>query len=152
MRRSRFARSRRPDACARLSTRSVLDEAAVGRIFREEFGRSVSALIRAFGDIDLAEDAVQDAFVIAIDRWARDGVPPNPGGWITTTARNRAIDRLRRATRERELIGEAAAVSPGSDESNLSEENGPVADDRLRIIFTCCHPALSTEAQVALTL
>jgi RNA polymerase sigma-70 factor, ECF subfamily len=129
-----------------------LDGDDVGRIFREESGRSVAALIRAFGDIDLAEDAVQDAFAVALRRWPRDGVPPNPGGWITTTARNQAIDRLRRETRGRELLNQTAVLGPGNGEPGLLQEVGPVEDDRLRLIFTCCHPALSPEAQVALTL
>jgi RNA polymerase sigma-70 factor, ECF subfamily len=129
-----------------------LDGDDVGRIFREESGRSVAALIRAFGDIDLAEDAVQDAFAVALRRWPRDGVPPNPGGWITTTARNQAIDRLRRETRGRELLNQTAVLGPGNGEPGLRQEVGPVEDDRLRLIFTCCHPALSPEAQVALTL
>jgi RNA polymerase sigma-70 factor (ECF subfamily) len=124
----------------------------VGRIFREESGRSVAALIRLFGDIDVAEDAVQEAFAVALSRWPGDGLPPNPGGWITTTARNRAVDRLRREARGRELLGEVAVLSPGDQDRGMPEEAGPVQDDRLRLIFTCCHPALSTEAQVALTL
>jgi RNA polymerase sigma-70 factor (ECF subfamily) len=85
-------------------------------------------------------------------KWPGDGLPPNPGGWITTTARYRAIDRLRRESRGRELVGEAAVLSPGNRDPDKPEEEGPVQDDRLRLIFTCCHPALSTEAQVALTL
>jgi RNA polymerase sigma-70 factor, ECF subfamily len=125
-----------------------LDEAEIGRIFREESGRSVAALIRVFGDIDVAEDAVQDAFAVALGKWALEGLPPNPGGWITTTARNRVIDRLRRESRGRELLGEAAVLSPGNEDPGTPEEVGPVDDDRLRLIFTCCHPALSTEAQV----
>ena len=129
-----------------------LDQAAVGRIFREESGRSVAALIGVFGDIDVAEDAVQEAFAAALRRWPMDGLPPNPGGWIMTTARNRAIDRLRRESRGRELLGEVAVLSPGNDDPGRPKEVGPVPDDRLRLIFTCCHPALSTEAQVALTL
>jgi RNA polymerase sigma-70 factor (ECF subfamily) len=129
-----------------------LDETEVGRIFHEESGRSIAALIRVFGDVDLAEDAVQEAFAIALRRWPGDGLPPNPGGWITTTARNQAIDRLRRESRGRELLSEVAVLSPGNDDPNTPEEAGPVQDDRLRLIFTCCHPALSTEAQVALTL
>jgi RNA polymerase sigma-70 factor, ECF subfamily len=129
-----------------------LDGAEIGRVFREESGRSVAALIRVFGDIDLAEDAVQEAFAVALRRWPGDGLPPNPGGWITTTARNHAIDRLRRESRGRELLGELAALPPGDDDPRMPEEVGPVQDDRLRLIFTCCHPALSTEAQVALTL
>jgi len=128
------------------------DEAEVGRIFREESGRSVAALIRVFGDIDVAEDAVQEAFAVALRKWPSDGLPPNPGGWITTTARNRAIDRLRREARGRELLGEVALFSHGNDDPGAPEDVGPVQDDRLRLIFTCCHPALATEAQVALTL
>jgi RNA polymerase sigma-70 factor (ECF subfamily) len=129
-----------------------VDEAAIGRIFREESGRSVATLIRVFGDIDVAEDAVQEAFAVAMQKWPGDGLPPNPGGWITTTARNRAIDRLRRDSRGRELLNEVAMLSPANDDPSMPEEVGPVQDDRLRLIFTCCHPALSTEAQVALTL
>jgi RNA polymerase sigma-70 factor (ECF subfamily) len=129
-----------------------LDGAEVGRIFREESGRSLAALIRAVGDIDVAEDAVQEAFAVALGRWPRDGVPPNPGGWITTTARNRAIDRLRRESRGRRLLSDVAVLAPGGGDSGMPQEAGPVQDDRLRLIFTCCHPALSTEAQVALTL
>jgi RNA polymerase sigma-70 factor (ECF subfamily) len=133
-------------------TAARLEEAEVGRIFREESGRSLAALIRAFGDLEVAEDAVQEAFAVALGRWPRDGVPPNPGGWITTTARNHAIDRLRRESRGRELLGEVAVLSPGNGEPGMLQEVGPVADDRLRLIFTCCHPALATQAQVALTL
>jgi RNA polymerase sigma-70 factor, ECF subfamily len=127
-------------------------EAEIGRIFRAESGRSVAALIRVFGDIDIAEDAVQEAFAIAASRWPGAGLPPNPGGWITTTARNRAIDRLRREARGRELLSEAAVLLPGTSDPGMTGEAGPLEDDRLRLIFTCCHPALSTEAQVALTL
>jgi RNA polymerase sigma-70 factor, ECF subfamily len=129
-----------------------LDEAEIGRIFREESGRSLASLIRAFGDVDVAEDAVQDAFAVALRKWPHEGLPPNPGGWITTTARNRAIDRLRRESRGRELLSEVTVLSPGSGDPGIPEEVGPVQDDRLRLIFTCCHPALSREAQVALTL
>jgi RNA polymerase sigma-70 factor (ECF subfamily) len=130
---------------------TALDGAEVGRIFREESGRSLAALIGAFGDIDVAEDAVQEAFAVALGKWPRDGVPPNPGGWITTTARHHAIDRLRRESRGRELLSEVAVLLPGSDDPG-NPEVGPVPDDRLRLIFTCCHPALSTQAQTALTL
>lgn len=105
-----------------------------------------------FGDIDTAEDAVQEAFAIALRKWPFQGLPPNPGGWITTTARNRALDHLRRESRGLELLGEVAMLSNGDDQPDLPEEAGLVQDDRLRLIFTCCHPALSTEAQVALTL
>ncbi len=133
---------------------ATLDQAEVARIFRAESGRSVATLIRVVGDIDLAEDAVQEAFAVALDRWPADGLPPNPGGWITTTARNRAVDRLRRESRGRELLSEVAVLLPGDNEPDMAEEVGvgAVQDDRLRLIFTCCHPALSTEAQVALTL
>ena len=126
--------------------------AEVGRIFREESGRSLAALIRVFGDIDLAEDAVQEAFAVALRKWPGDGVPPNPGGWITTTARHRALDRLRRESRGRELLSQMAVLAPGDDEPGTLQEAGPMPDDRLRLIFTCCHPALATQAQVALTL
>jgi len=131
---------------------ATLDQAEVARIFREESGRSVAALIRVFGDIEVAEDAVQEAFAVALRKWPADGLPPNPGGWITTTARNRALDRLRRESRGRELLGEVAVLLPGDHDPGMPEEVGPVPDDRLRLIFTCCHPALSTQAQVALTL
>jgi len=126
----------------------VVDDALIGRIFREESGRSVATLIRIFDDIDLAEDAVQEAFAVALRKWPADGLPPNPGGWITTTARNRAIDHLRRESRGRELLGQLAEIA----DEPTGEEAGPVHDDRLRLIFTCCHPALSAEAQIALTL
>jgi len=129
-------------------TVEVVNDGLIGRIFREESGRSVATLIRTFSDIDLAEDAVQEAFALALRRWPLDGLPPNPGGWITTTARRRAIDHLRREARGRELLRGAA----GEHDERSDEESGPVDDDRLRLIFTCCHPALSTEAQVALTL
>jgi RNA polymerase sigma-70 factor (ECF subfamily) len=128
----------------------IVDDALIGRIFREESGRSVATLIRIFGDIDLAEDAVQEAFALALRKWPVQGLPPKPGGWITTTARNRAFDHLRRGARERELLGQSHAVERSDDASR--QEAGPVQDDRLRLIFTCCHPALSIKAQVALTL
>jgi len=105
-----------------------------------------------FGDIDVAEDAVQEAFAIALRQWPGQGLPPNPGGWITTTARNRALDHLRRESRGLELLGEVAMLSNTGGQPDMPEEAGLVQDDRLRLIFTCCHPALSMEAQVALTL
>jgi len=141
-----------PDRPRNVSAAFPVGEAVVSRIFREEYGRSVATLIRAFGDIDVAEDAVQDAFAVALHKWPGDGLPPNPGGWITTTARNLAIDRLRRESRGRELLREVAVLLPRKDDPGKPKEVGPVEDDRLRLIFTCCHPALSTEAQVALTL
>ena len=124
-------------------------ESDVARTFRESSGRAVATLVRVFGDIDLAEDAVQEAFAVAVERWPSEGLPPNPGGWIVTTARNKALDRLRReSTRP---AREAAAVAlVGEPEPEL--EVGPVADDQLRLIFTCCHPALAQEARIALTL
>ena len=120
----------------------------VEQVFRQESGRAVASLIRLFGDIDLAEEAVQEAFVIALRRWPETGVPPSPAGWIITTARNRAIDRIRRES-FREDRHEQAVRLQTHDEP---PEVGPVQDDRLRLIFTCCHPALAPSAQVALTL
>ena len=117
--------------------------------FRREYGRCVATLIRFLGDIDLAEEAVQEAFAVAVDRWPVTGLPPNPGAWITTTARNRAIDHLRRETSRHDRHAQAALLYE-QDES--PEQVGPVKDDRLRLIFTCCHPALARTAQVALTL
>jgi RNA polymerase sigma-70 factor, ECF subfamily len=123
---------------------------AVARAFGEEWGRIVATLIRTTGDWDLAEECAQDAFARALERWPVDGVPNNPGAWLTTTARNRAIDRLRRAHTGEEKAREAAVVN--ADDVPMSNDDSGVADDRLRLIFTCCHPALSVEAQVALTL
>ncbi|WP_046471529.1 RNA polymerase sigma factor [Allosalinactinospora lopnorensis] len=120
----------------------------VERVFREEHGRAVAVLAGHFGDIDLAEEAVQDAFVAAVQRWPSAGLPPSPAGWIITTARNRAIDRLRRESSRQDRHVQAAMLHTPDDPG----EEGPVRDDRLRLIFTCCHPALATGAQVALTL
>ncbi|MFN2625980.1 MAG: RNA polymerase sigma factor [Mycobacteriales bacterium] len=122
--------------------------ATVEAVFREEFGRAIAILVRVFSDIDVAEDAVQEAFAVAVARWPADGVPPNPGGWIVTTARNKAIDRLRRESTRDERHRQHVAMLEGDE----PREVGPVQDDRLRLIFTCCHPALSREAQVGLTL
>jgi RNA polymerase sigma-70 factor (ECF subfamily) len=121
----------------------------VERTFRQEFGRAVATLVRHLGDIDLAEEAVQEAFVVAAERWPAAGVPPNPGGWIVTTARNRAIDRLRRESSRHDRQAEAVRIHTRDDPP---QEVGPVQDDRLRLIFTCCHPSLAPSAQVALTL
>jgi RNA polymerase sigma-70 factor (ECF subfamily) len=123
----------------------------VERVFREAHGQAVATLIRVFGDIGLAEDAVQDAFVIACQRWPQDGIPPNPAGWIVTTARNRGVDVLRRSSRGRELQNQAASEAAVIGSSEPWEE-GPVDDDQLRLVFTCCHPALRPEHQIALTL
>jgi RNA polymerase sigma-70 factor, ECF subfamily len=131
-------------------------------VFRREYGRCVAALIRFLGDIDLAEEAVQDAFAVAVAKWPADGQPPNPGAWIVTTARNRAIDRLRRESirHERHLqahhlygagVREDPAPDPRGADPRAAEED-TVPDDRLRLIFTCCHPALNQPAQIALTL
>jgi RNA polymerase sigma-70 factor, ECF subfamily len=119
------------------------------RIFRDESGRVVATLVRLFGDIDIAEEAVQEAFVVASERWPANGLPPNPGGWITTTARNRAIDRLRREASRHDRHAQAALLHESAEPS---EAVGDVRDDRLRLIFTCCHPALVPSAQIALTL
>lgn len=121
----------------------------IERYFRSEYGRTVATLVRSFGDIDVAEDAVQEAFVEAIRRWPDRGVPVNPGAWITTTARNRAIDRLRREATRHDRQTHAPFLH---QENEPPEPVGPVKDDRLRLIFTCCHPALARPAQVALTL
>ena len=134
---------------------------SIAEIFRAESGRVIAGLVRRFGDIDVAEEALQEAFVIAVERWAADGIPPNPGGWIATTAKNRALDRVRRESSRHERSVNAMRLSPMS----RAEEGDPVAgafdegfdddpfgDDRLRLIFTCCHPALDPTAQVALTL
>jgi RNA polymerase sigma-70 factor, ECF subfamily len=121
----------------------------IERIFREEWGRAVAILIRTVGDFELAEDAVQDAFTAALERWPRDGAPTNPGAWIVTAARNRAIDRLRREqtfARKAELL--ARLESLPAEEDDMTS----IPDERLALVFTCCHPALALEAQVALTL
>jgi len=121
----------------------------VEHAFREEWGRAVAALTRVLGDLQLAEDAVQDAFTIALERWPRDGAPAVPGAWILTTARNRAIDRIRREqtfARKAELL--ARLESLPAEEDDVSS----IPDDRLALVFTCCHPALAAESRVALTL
>jgi RNA polymerase sigma-70 factor (ECF subfamily) len=120
----------------------------VARLFRDESGRCIATLVRILGDIDLAEDAVQEAFVVAAQRWPEDGLPPNPGAWLTTTARNRAIDRLRRESTRADRETAATTMATPSEPLDV----GPLPDDQLRLIFTCCHPALSQEARVALTL
>jgi RNA polymerase sigma-70 factor (ECF subfamily) len=126
----------------------TLATADIERVFREQYGRAVAVLVGAFGDIDLAEEAVQDAFAAAVQRWPATGPPPSPAGWIITTARNRAIDRLRREASRDDRHAQAALLHAHDQPA----EEGPVRDDRLRLIFTCCHPALAPGAQVALTL
>jgi len=124
----------------------------IERVFREQYGRAVAVLTRHFGDIDIAEESVQDAFAAALQRWPQAGLPPSPAGWIITTARNRAIDRLRREAGREDRHAQAALLgwqTPAPDEPT---EEVVVRDDRLRLIFTCCHPALGPQAQVALTL
>jgi RNA polymerase sigma-70 factor, ECF subfamily len=123
---------------------------AVEDVFREEYGRAVAVLVRTFGDIEVAEDAVQDAFAVAVRRWPRAGVPPSPAGWIITTARNRAIDRLRRESARDDKQAQAALLA--ASRAPADEPEGPVRDERLRLIFTCCHPSLARASQVALTL
>src|SRR5881398_2702869 len=126
----------------------ALPASEIERVFREEHGRAVAVLVRVFGDIDVAEEAVQEAFTAAVRRWPSSGLPPSPAGWIITTARNRAIDRLRREASREDRHAQAALLHARDEPA----EEGPVRDDRLRLIFTCCHPALATGVQVALTL
>jgi len=120
----------------------------IERIFRSEYGRAVAVLARRFGDIDVAEEAVQDAFAAALERWPAAGLPPSPQGWIITTARNRAIDRLRREASREDKYAQAALLHA----DNEPADEDPVGDDRLRLIFTCCHPSLAPDVRVALTL
>src|SRR5438067_4886847 len=127
---------------------NVLAASDIERVFREEYGRAVAVLVRVFGDIDMAEEAVQDAFTAAVQRWPASGLPPSPAGWIITTARNRAVDRLRREASREDRHAQAALLHVAAE----PREEGAVKDERLRLIFTCCHPALAPAAQVALTL
>ncbi|WP_201772085.1 RNA polymerase sigma factor [Kutzneria albida] len=124
------------------------DPAAVERVFREEHGRTVAVLVRVLGDIELAEDAVQEAFAAALLKWPAEGLPPSPAGWLITTARNKALDRLRRESTRADRHAQAELLYAREQPA----EEGPVRDDRLRLIFTCCHPALAPGARVALTL
>jgi RNA polymerase sigma-70 factor (ECF subfamily) len=127
---------------------AVLDASEIERVFRDEYGRAVAVLVRVLGDIDVAEEAVQDAFTAAVQRWPSAGLPPSPAGWIITTARNRAIDRLRREASREDRHAHAALLHARGEPA----EEGAVRDDRLRLIFTCCHPALAASVRVALTL
>jgi RNA polymerase sigma-70 factor (ECF subfamily) len=129
----------------------------IERVFREEYGRAVAVLVRHFGDIDTAEEAVQDAFMTAVQRWPSTGLPPSPAGWIITTARNRAIDRFRREASRDERHAQSVRLQLDQtqrmrQQTNEPDEGDAVQDDRLRLMFTCCHPALAPAAQVALTL
>jgi RNA polymerase sigma-70 factor (ECF subfamily) len=133
----------------------VLDSEAFAEIYRREAGRCVATMIRVLGDVDLAEDAVAEAFAIAAERWPRTGVPPNPGGWITTTARNRAIDRLRRESTRAERHAAANRLHEPDPRPAMEPDLGDidaVPDDQLRLMFLCCHPALAPDVQVAMTL
>ena len=125
-----------------------VSDSEIEDVFRAEYGRAVAVLVRSFGDIDIAEEAVQEAFTVAVQRWPDTGLPPSPAGWIITTAKRRAIDRLRRDVAREDRHARAALVRVEGEP--IEEE--PVRDDRLRLIFTCCHPALATNVQVALTL
>ena len=124
----------------------------IEQVFREEHGRAVAVLVRLFGDIDVAEEAVQDAFLAAVERWPSSGMPPSPAGWIITTARNRAIDRLRRESSRDDRQAQAALLQVQDEPLEEVDAENPVRDDRLRLIFTCCHPALAPSVRVALTL
>jgi RNA polymerase sigma-70 factor, ECF subfamily len=134
--------------------------ADVERVFRQEYGRAVAVLVRVFGDIDIAEDAVQEAFATALERWPASGLPPSPAGWLITTARNKGIDHKRREASRADKYLQAVMLAGLGPRSSLAEgaepsvevEEGPVQDDRLRLIFTCCHPALAYTTRVALTL
>ena len=126
----------------------AVDAADIERVFRTESARAVASLVRFFGDIDIAEEAVQEAFAVAVQRWPATGLPPSPAGWIITTAKNRGIDRLRRESTRTERHRQAQLLQIKDEPAEV----GPLEDDRLRLIFTCCHPALSLEAQVGLTL
>src|SRR5919202_1390334 len=125
--------------------------ADIERVFREEHGRAVAVLARVFGHLDIAEEAVQEAFAEAVRRWPAPGLRPAPAGWIITPARNRAIDRLRREASRADRHAQAALLHAGREPA-APEEESAVRDDRLRLIFTCCHPALADPAKVALTL
>jgi RNA polymerase sigma-70 factor (ECF subfamily) len=126
----------------------ILAQAEIERVFRQERGRAMAVLIRLFGSIDEAEEAVQDAFAAALERWPSEGLPPSPVGWIITTARNRAIDRHRRESSREDRHVQAELLQA----QDSPDEEPAVRDDTLRLIFTCCHPALDSSSQVALTL
>jgi RNA polymerase sigma-70 factor, ECF subfamily len=127
-----------------------IDDGAVESVFRGESGRAIATLTRLFGDIDVAEEAVQEAFLTATSRWRKLGIPMNPGGWIVTTAKNKALDRIRRESTRGDRHVAALLLQDTTDQE--PENRGTVEDDRLRLMFTCCHPALAPETQIALTL
>jgi RNA polymerase sigma-70 factor (ECF subfamily) len=129
-----------------------MSSSAIERLYHEEFGRILATVIRLVGDFDLAEEATQDAFAAALAQWPRDGVPTNPRAWVVSTARHKAIDRMRRHGRFIEKLNELGGVSEHEDSAIAGEAQSAVPDERLRLIFTCCHPALAPEAQVALSL
>jgi RNA polymerase sigma-70 factor, ECF subfamily len=132
---------------------STLTSDAIARVFREEYGRVVAGLVRLLGNIDLAEESVQEAFAVAIQRWPETGLPPNPGAWITVTARNRTLDRLRRESTRSNREQRATMTDEHHDPfDEVAFDEAEIGDDRLRLIFTCCHPSLAPDAQVALTL
>src|SRR6476660_7569200 len=141
---SRFDRCR---STARMSESPVLPISEIERVFREEYGRAVAVLVRVFRDISIAEEAVQDAFTTAVQRWPSTGLPPSPAGWIITTARNRAIDRLRREASREDRHAQAALLHAPGEPYEESDED-VVRDDQLRLIFTCCHPALAPAVRV----
>ena len=128
----------------------------IERVFRLEHGRVAASLIKTFRDFDLAEEAIQDAFALALERWPRDGIPPNPAAWIATTAKRKVIDTWRRERVRAEKYAELGRDEPGepaeASDGVLYSDDEPIGDERLRLIFTCCHPALNLDAQVALTL
>src|SRR5215831_1061761 len=126
--------------------------AAVDSVYRSEWGRIIATLIRLFGDFDIAEEAAQEAFAAAVDQWRTSGVPELPRAWIIQTARHKAIDRLRRRTRFKEKLESYSASGLARTIEEADHATSEIPDDRLRLIFTCCHPALALEAQVALTL
>src|SRR5688572_8994851 len=146
------AQDRHCDAVFLLSNMLPNPNVAVDAVYRSDWGRIVATLIRQFGDFELAEDAAQEAFTAAVDQWRTEGVPDSPSAWIIQTAKHKAIDRLRRQTRLKEKLETHPEFFPSEIVDAPTFNYGEIPDDRLRLIFTCCHPALALEAQVALTL
>src|ERR1700689_1234027 len=139
-------------ACHRTDLPMDNTAAGIERFYREEFGRILATLIRVLGDFDLAEDAAQDAFASAVEQWPRDGLPENPRAWIIGVARHKAIDRLRKQGRFNDRREELIRMAESDGDGRENDEQGALADERLRLIFTCCHPALADDARVALSL